>query len=224
MATANTTRRVLDAIMSAPHSIGQPEILANAELQLADVDLMAALIDGGYIKENRQRPGTFFTRTPKRDVIRGFIAGTNSLPGITFEAVPERAPELTREQKIFSLLQRIRTATHSVELPDSDELNDLLDAGLIKEHRDQPSHYFTRRPYRDEIDAFLNDCLNLEELFNTTVTCDHVGDHTDHDDSPVCADGRFSEGVSITASMDAFLDQLEAIREQLNALLDANGR
>ena len=224
MATANTARRVLDAIMSAPHSISKAQIVANAEMTTVDLDLIQGLIDAGYLKEDRNHPGQYFTRKPKRDILRGFVAGANALPGITFEAVPERAPELTREQKIFSLLQRIRTATHSLELPDSDELNDLLDAGLINEHRDQPSHYFTRKPYRYGIDAFLNGNFTLEELFNATVTCDHVGDHTDHDDSPVCADGRFSEGVSITASMDAFLDQLEAIREQLNALLDANGR
>ena len=226
MATVNTFRRVLDAIKSAPHAISITDIAGNVEMTNAQVEeTIPQLVANGYIKLHTDGSGRYFTRKPKRDLINGFIAGANDLPGLTFtEEVPAARPFTPgeiRENEAHRILRVIRNAQHACEvglaLPSTwGMIVEMLEAGLIKEHRDQPGHYFTRRPYRDDIDMFLNSEITLDELFDiTTEVPEGLGDHTDHTDSPA---------VSVTASMDAFLDQLEQIREQLNALLDANGR
>ena len=228
MATANTARRILDAIKSAPHSVSQAAIARTLGDSVSTTDISNVVNQLellGYIKQNRNEPYSYFTRTPKREVIQGFIAGANDLPGMTFteEAPAARpfTPGEIRENEAHRILRVVRNAQHACEvglaLPSTwGMIVEMLEAGLIKEHRDQPGHYFTRRPYRDDIDMFLNNEITLDELFDiTTEVPEDLGDHTDHTDSPA---------VSVTASMDAFLDQLEQIREQLNALLDANGR
>lgn len=191
MASINTVRAILSAIRGASHSQSVAELSATTRERESTVHAVVAdLVRNGYIKEHSQRPGTYFTRTPKRGQIAGFIDGTATLPGITFDTPVATAPTATTVSPVRPtettagllakrILQQIKSAPHA--LPDAEvsvlgytqpeinrELTRLQNAKVIK-FDDEQSGYFTRKPMRTKIDRFLADLVTVDQLLDPAL-------------------------------------------------------
>lgn len=170
--------KVLRSIMDSPNSVPMAYVSINTGLSIATVnDVTNHFISQGWLKENRERPGTYFTRRPHRDSIRAFIAANVNAPAPAATAPAERVPVATIGDRNKALvLNAIMSAPHSVsvsEICDDTDLDrsevmrvmaDLIDAEWIKEHADNTGHYFTRKPKRDEIRAFISTTLGTEHV------------------------------------------------------------
>ena len=202
MASKNAFRTILSTIISAPTSISREQIRENADYTLTSTTIDEAineLIAEGFVKEHREAPGTYFTRTPRREEINNFISGaTDDLARVIFtpdvQAEPtgregcsgyyvtdsgQRFPIITsassRAYDIYAgILRCISNSPEAIKRRDINyaiyldiALPNLVNAGLIKEHREKADHFFTRKPMRELIQRFLNSPdMSVSELFN----------------------------------------------------------
>lgn len=186
MATKTQYAAVLNAIKSAPNSIGVEMIATRASLPQALVrTIVSALCETRHIKENQSREGTFFTRTPMRPEIDAFLAAQSvTLTGVSFDADPvypttstvdplalfDRAHGMTAQ----ALLYRIFSAPESHTVTNTtmvDKVNQLIELGLVRRHRDYSDRYFTIREKRDAIKKYIDGEISWSTL---------IGENTDH--------------------------------------------
>ena len=191
MATKTQYAAVLTAIKSAPNSIGVEMIATRSGLSQVIVrTIVSALCETRHIKENQSREGTFFTRTPMRPEIDAFLAAQSvTLTGVSFDADPvypttstvdplalfDRAHGMTAQ----ALLYRIFSAPESHTVTNTtmvDKVNQLIELGLVRRHRDYSDRYFTIREKRDAIKKYIDGEISWATL---------IGENTDHNPGPV---------------------------------------
>jgi hypothetical protein len=231
MATISTVRNILATISNAPHSVSVPQISGISGHNTDTIhSAVTQLVTAGYLKENADLAGSYFTRKPKRDAIRTFIAGGTTLEGITFDAPATAAPTVQQTpaaRAYAGILSTLRLAPHATAIDDSEYLDSLVEESIVREHRDQPGKFFVAKSRREMVDAFLDGTMALDALF---AEADEMSSHnTGREETVEEAMGEvdFINGMpvpSLTAATDVLFSQLEAIRDSLNAILTANGR
>jgi hypothetical protein len=155
-------------------------------------------------------------------------------------------------RKVLAAIKAAPHALHLSNMPlqtseEGDILDVLIDLELIKEHRDVSDAYFTRKPMRAKIDAFLaggslSDLLETETEFVETVP---RASNPEPLDSPVAPDvtsdtpdapkGRdvkeLTHGMAISGlfgsevcNTEEYLNLLTTFRDLADAFLAQNGR
>ena len=148
------------------------------------------LTKAGLTKEHRDKPGYYFTRKPNRELIGKFLTRVITLeqlftqakqPGQLASQQPRGYPEFESDD-YRDILDAMRGFEHSVSRDDIElatfgdvdaedpsmakVIGFLKDAGLIKEDSQKANYWFTRKPNRDLIDAFIDGDKTLAQLFS----------------------------------------------------------
>lgn len=160
----DTYKRILSTVLGAPHSIGFD----------TDYNAVMRLIKLGFLRIHRDDNSKFFTEPSKRADIRRYLDGNITLDQL-FGFMPMPAPART-ETSTQSLLRAIRTATGSVPVGECQALNELLDLGLVREHRDKPGFYFTEPSERELIDDYLAGEISWDEVEDFAGQSDLAGE------------------------------------------------
>lgn len=186
MAYIITSRNILSAIVSAPHSVSERQILEACPQYASEVisSYIDEFLEAGLIKENSERHGTYFTRRPHRDAINSFLSGrTDTLPGIEFQPIPSEHSAATQQLTVSNdviddVLHSIVEAPHAICASEVDTnatqcevleaINKLIDKDLIKEHARKHGYYFTNPDHRDRINQAMNGDITIAELMGET--------------------------------------------------------
>ncbi len=105
----------------------------------------------------------------------------------------------------------------------------LTEGGLIKEHRDLPNHYFTRKPMRRAIELFLEGEIGADELFDRAAKREaarEVGNpEAAAPQTPSAEEDRMTPLCETDEAFEAYLfDAMDANLLVLRAAIDAAQR
>lgn len=179
-------RAALGAILGNPNAVSWAGVPYHANAEAMCKNLTKA----GLTKEHRDKPGYYFTRKPNRELIGKFLARVITLeqlftqakqPGQLASRQPRGYAEFESDD-YRGILDAMRGFEHSVSRDDiemaafGDVITDdpsmakmigfLKDAGLIKEDSQKANYWFTRKPNRELIDAFIEGRKTLAQLFS----------------------------------------------------------
>lgn len=239
MANLISTRLILASMKASVHSLGIADISRETGLGNTAVrSTLAELKDAGLIKENAANRCTYFTRTPHRNAIQAFLDGnTNELPGMTFTTgtvpVGSAAAAVDRSSDARAILLAIKNAPHALyvyDMPETstdfgDLISDLECAGLIKKHADGTDCYFTRKPKRAAIQAFLDGTLSLDAMLNgDEPTASDANAPTTSAPTPIAPPSPEAAPAPASDAVGDFQAAMIAIREITNAFLAKYGR
>lgn len=103
----------------------------------------------------------------------------------------------------------------------------LTEAGLVKEHRDLPGHYFTRKPMRRAIELFLEMEITIEELFERAAQREPSVRIADPEAADAAAPQAPAKATAITFPDDLegyLFESMDANLLTLRAAIDAAQR
>lgn len=179
-------RAALNKIVISPDAVSWGMVPYGANAQAMCKNLTKA----GICKKHKDKPGYYFTRKPNRELIGKFLTRLVTLeelftqakqPGQLASQQPRGYAEFDTED-YRAILDAMRNFEHSVSRDDIEVaafgdvdsedpsmakmIGFLKDAGLIKEDSQKANYWFTRKPNRSLIDAFIEDNKTLAQLFS----------------------------------------------------------
>lgn len=159
---------LLSKIRSADHAI---EVAASPERE--------ELFSAGLIRKHRDYFSRYFTVKSKREYIDQLLGRIAAEPAPTTTADPEAIvsnipaapvpvfavgePPITNgyTAEALKLLKSIKDAPHALKVDPCQEVTDLIEAGLIIEHRNKSGNFFTDPDERDHIVELLAGMDNM---------------------------------------------------------------
>lgn len=252
-------RRILSDIINAPEALIACDIFPTMNDELFD-KAIKTLVDAKLIKEHTEKRAHCFTRKPMRDKILAFLAGNVTLQtlldpevkaigGDTAQAPTTGEPTSSTEDLYLGIpedcyrvvLSDITQSEHALDVQgwtvgdfNAGFIADILEeGGLIKEHRDQPMHYFTRKPMRRLIELFLESEISVAEMFERAAAREAGHEEPPTPDqfvtAPVepCHKPSILEDLlfgAVNANLTSARYALEAAEAAANALATYRGR
>lgn len=205
VAPTGLTAQVLRKLRQAAHAIGV-WTYGGEQSEWAEAK---RLVTKNIVKEHKDQQGAYFVRKASREAVDLYLEGRLSLEDLYAQA-----------ETAQMVLKAIRTAPHALELTASqqDLIMDLINAGVVKEHRDNEGTFFVKKTWRDDADAVIAGTMTISDLIEKAEAGEPTSEPTCEVATPA------TPAPAVMDSVDNLFDELESMRDRLDAILSANGR